>query len=964
MTKTTNLYMQQTFLQEVAEKLYKLYGNSISQLTIVLPSRRAQLFFSEALTHIVKGGVIWQPDYVSIDELMCEASSYKMGDKIRIICELHKIYSAYHKEPLDKFYFWGEMLLSDFDLVDKYMVDADMLFCNLHDLKEIEAHFTDTETWEVIRRFWQHFAEGETLPEHKEKFLSIWKSLGPVYHSLRERLGELNFAYQGMVYRSAAENLENDIVRFKRDRHYVFVGLNALSRCEQSVLKSIQKRFECDFYWDYDSYYTNDEQQEAGRFIRQNMSLFPTSEELQHNHFSEPKQMSAISTSSNVIQCKYVNKILRQISPELLFDKETAIVLTDENLLMPLLHSLPDDKDEKGENKLQLNITMGHPIKHTTAYSLILRLLELQHNASTSDDKATFYHVDVLGILNHPYITEQVGEEAKKIQKEIIKARYIRVSDELFQENTLLGTIFRKCGDWESLYNYLIDVIYAISLPLEQNADNRSLKLSYLAMIAECIKQITNSLKECDTEVNTSIYTSLLKRYLQTLRIPYSGEPLQGLQIMGILETRNLDFKNVIILSMTDDNFPGSMVGGASFIPYNLRAAYSLPTPEHHEGVYAYYFYRLIQRAERVDMIYCSLADDKSTGERSRYIHQLEFESPHEIKYYNVGVDVKASDNSPIVIEKTGKVREIMEQMLNNKEQILSPSSLTPYTVCPLKYYFSHVANIKTKDSISEDVDSPMFGNILHKAMETIYKPIKDIVNPRHELEQILKGTSIEKAVREAIHSEYFKNHDASDQDYTGDLLLVKNLVIDYIRKSIIPYDIKNNNFAVLHLEHRFKYEVELSNGSTVCFGGTADRIDSLDDGSMRVVDYKSGKGHNKLGTFDQVFHPTESSNYPLQLMIYSMILHHTNSERNIIPALYAVRNMRQDKFNPYLLDKENKCEIDYATYAQPFETGLRALLDEMFDWDTPFVQCEYKERGVCKFCEFNVLCKRDKEEE
>ena len=205
--------MQQTFLQEVAEKLYKQYGNSISELTIVLPSRRAQLFFSEALTHIVQGGAIWQPNYVSIDELMCEASSYKLGDKIRIVCELHKIYSNYHKETLDKFYFWGETLLSDFDLVDKYMVDADMLFCNLHDLKEIETHFPDDETWEVIRRFWQHFSQEETLPEHKEKFLNIWKSLGPVYHALRERLAELNFAYQGMVYRSAAENLESGIVR-------------------------------------------------------------------------------------------------------------------------------------------------------------------------------------------------------------------------------------------------------------------------------------------------------------------------------------------------------------------------------------------------------------------------------------------------------------------------------------------------------------------------------------------------------------------------------------------------------------------------------------------------------------------------------------------------------------------------------------------------------------------------------
>jgi hypothetical protein len=220
--------MQQTFLQEVAEKLYKQYGNSISELTIVLPSRRAQLFFSEALTHIVQGGAIWQPNYVSIDELMCEASSYKLGDKIRIVCELHKIYSNYHKETLDKFYFWGETLLSDFDLVDKYMVDADMLFCNLHDLKEIETHFPDDETWEVIRRFWQHFSQEETLPEHKEKFLNIWKSLGPVYHALRERLAELNFAYQGMVYRSAAENLESGIVRLCHGPlfcHFLFASI-------------------------------------------------------------------------------------------------------------------------------------------------------------------------------------------------------------------------------------------------------------------------------------------------------------------------------------------------------------------------------------------------------------------------------------------------------------------------------------------------------------------------------------------------------------------------------------------------------------------------------------------------------------------------------------------------------------------------------------------------------------------
>lgn len=955
--------MQQTFLQEVAEKLYKQYGNSISELTIVLPSRRAQLFFSEALTHIVQGGAIWQPNYVSIDELMCEASSYKLGDKIRIVCELHKIYSNYHKETLDKFYFWGETLLSDFDLVDKYMVDADMLFCNLHDLKEIETHFPDDETWEVIRRFWQHFSQEETLPEHKEKFLNIWKSLGPVYHALRERLAELNFAYQGMVYRSAAENLESGIVRLKPNRHFVFVGLNALSRCEQSVIRNIQKLYECDFFWDYDSYYTDDEQQEAGRFLRQNMSMFPASEEISHNHFQKPKQISAISTTSDVIQCKYVNRILREISPELLFDKETAIVLTDENLLMPLLHSLPDDKDEEGNNKLLLNITMGHPIKHTTAYSLIVRLLALQHNARKAEDKSNFYHVDVVGLLNHPYILEQIGEEAKKIENEIVDARYIRVSEEILQRNTLLSVIFRKSDDWESLYKYLIDVIYAISLPLEQNDNNRSLKLSYLAMIAECIKQISNSLKECDTEISTSIYTSLLKRYLQTLRIPYSGEPLQGLQVMGILETRNLDFKNVIILSMTDDNFPGNMTSGASFIPYNLKAAYSLPTPEHHEGVYAYYFYRLIQRAERVDMVYCSLANDKTTGERSRYIHQLDLESPHKIAYYNIGVDVRVDEQKPIVIEKSGKVREIMEQMLNNDKKILSPSALTPYTTCPLKFYFSKIARIKTNEELSDEVDSLMFGKILHLSMERLYKPIKGIVSPRPELEQMLKGNTIEDTVKGAIQTEFFNDHAISDEDYTGDLLLVKNLVIDYIRNSIIPYDIKHNDFAVLDLEEEIKWSVKLSNGSTIWFGGTADRIDSLNNGSLRVVDYKSGTGHNKLNTFDEIFHTKNYSNYPLQVMIYSMIHHHNDSNRNVTPALYAVKEMRKEDFTPYLINtKEGGEVIDYAKYGQAFEQGLVAMLDEIFDWETPFVQCEYIERGPCKYCDFRILCKRNNE--
>ena len=964
--------MQQTFLYEVAQKLYNRYGEDIQNKTIVLPSRRARLFFSEALSHIVQGGTIWQPEYFSMDDIMSEAASFKVGDKIRIISELYKIYSKHHNEPFDKFYFWGEMLIGDFDLIDKYMIDADMLFCNLYDLKQIEARFPDTETLEVVSRFWKHFLQEESLPEYKQRFLKIWKSLAPIYHELKQRLAELKFAYQGMVYRSAAENLGNNIVNFKRGRHYVIVGFNALSQCEQRVLKFLTANYHCDFYWDYDSYYVDDEQQEAGRFLRQNMTLFPATDHISHDNFlRSEKRLSTISTASNIIQCKYVNKILREISPELLFDKETAIVLTNENLLLPLLHSLPDDKDANGENKLKLNITMGHPIKHTTAYSFVMRLFDLQHNARNDKGKVTFYHVDVSGILNHPYVLEQDGDTAKKLQKTIVNARYIRVSNELFTHSTLLSKIFRYTEGLDDLYNYLIDVIYALSLSVSDNTDSRTLKLSYLAILAENISQVTNSVKQCDIDVSVSIYTSLIKRHLQNVRIPYSGEPLEGLQIMGILETRNLDFKNVIILSMDDDNFPGNSLGNSSYIPYNLKAAYGIPTPEYHEGVYAYYFYRLIQRAERVDMIYCSLADDKSTGERSRYIHQLEFESPHPIKYYNVGVNVAAEPNNSIVIAKEGEVAEILQQLLNNTDKVLSPSAFSPYTSCPLKFYFSKVAKIRTTDSLTDDVDNPMFGKILHIAMQTLYTPLIGIANPKQHLEQILKNNAVEQATIEAINSQFLNREGTDCSDYTGGLILVKDMVIDYIRKSIIPYDIQHNDFTILHLEEDVNYPITLSDGSTVMIGGIADRIDSLDNGCIRVVDYKTGDGHNEINRnkrdvekqtegMESLFHNTSSaSNYPLQTMLYSMVLHHKTG-RNVIPALYAVKNMRKKGFTPYLIDHHaGKTVVDYMTYAQEFEQRLQASLDELFDLSIPFVQCNEEDKLPCQYCDFKILCKR-----
>lgn len=966
-----------TFLEEVASSLYTRYGDEISTLTLVFPSRRARLFFSDALSHIIEKP-IWQPHYISMDDIMRQTTSFKDEDKIRLITELYKIYVEHHPaETFDKFYFWGEMLLSDFDLIDKYLIDADMLFRNLCDLKELEADlsYLTPEMRCVISSFWSHFSEEETLTEEKRKFLSIWLSLSPIYNRFRERLYELGLAYSGMIYRSAIENIEAGNATPDTSRHYVFIGFNALSECEKRMLKYLSTNAECDFYWDYDSYYTSQSEQEAGRFLRENIAKYKVSDNITHDNFLNiKKEFNSISCVSNVIQCKYVNNILREISPALKFDKQTAIVLTDESLLMPLLHSLP------AEISKEVNITMGYPLRQTTAYSFLERLIELQKSIRHTNGKATFYHVDVSGILLHPYISEAFENYARELQQKIIKGRYIRIEEEFFSEYEDLKTIFCSTDNYTELSTYLLnvfDMLAARSTKIEDNSEentkNRTLKLSYISHIAECITKLDNCLKDCDIELTTSIYTSLLRRHLQSERIPFSGEPLQGLQIMGILETRNIDFKNVIILSMNDDNFPGNISGASSFIPYNLRAAYGIPTPEHHEGVYAYYFYRLIQRAERVDMLYCSHADDKSTGEQSRYIYQLDYESPYPINRVNVGVDITVGETPDNEIPKQGKVRERLMQFVEGKDNTrLSPTAFARYVACPMKFYFASIAHLKVTDELTEEVDNPMFGTILHAAMQTLYEKIEGIANPAEYLKRMLDTNEVEQAVKKAINEKYLNKIDAKEELYTGSLMLVKNIIIRYIRNGIIPYDIAHNDFAVEKVEKEIEWSFPIGNDMEVMFGGIADRIDSLDNGSLRVVDYKTGAPHLSMDGIISLFEGQDRAKYGniLQTMIYSMVLNHKH-HRNVYPELYYARNISNDDFSPRLINKGAKdvagkrqkvsdCEVDYTTYAEEFEQCLREKLRELFNFDLPFRRCDEQEAdNICKYCDFKILCKR-----
>ncbi len=946
----------QGFLEEVAADLYARYGDRLSDCTVLFPSRRARLFFVDALVQITQRP-IWQPQWTTIEELMTEISGLRIGDRIRLIVELYKIYSSFHDESFDKFYFWGDMLLADFDMIDKYRIDAEMLFRNISDIKDIEADisYLTPEQLQIIRSFWSTLVSEGNLSEEKRKFLAIWKTLGPIYQQYRTRLQALGIAYNGLIQRVAAERLEAGSFAFDEKRHYVVAGFNALSECEKQLFRFLSTATETDFYWDYDTYYKERSEQEAGMFVRQNIVQFPACAEISHDNMFRPKQLTTVATVSNVVQCKYAAKILQELAQKEPLDKRTAVVLTDENLLMPLLYSLPPELG-------RVNVTMGYPLRNTLAYTFIERLIELQHHQRTKAEDTLFYHADVSGLLAHPYLAGTDPTIAKTLHEQIVREQRISVHAEWLGQNELLSTIFRPTTTWQEFSDYLVETVSKIAQHPYEGIDTQE-RVSYLAVMAEEITKLRNSLDNCDIELSTEVYASLLRRHLQTQRIPFEGEPLEGIQIMGILETRNLDFRHVIILSMNDDNFPGNRVAQGSFIPYNLRAAYELPTSEHHEGVYAYYFYRLIQRAETVHMLYCSHADEKSTGEPSRYIRQLDYESGIPLHKIKVGVDVNLTENPELEVQKTEAVMQQLTRFTDPESRAtLSPTAFFRYIACPLRFYFHSVARLTPEEEVSEEVDAPMFGTILHAAAQQLYERVVGEWHPAKTLQAVAHSGEVMVAVKRAINENYLQNEHATDEEYTGNLLLIKDIVTRYLQNGVMAYDAAHDTFTVQGLEQPVSYAFPIATPEgekQVKFAGIADRIDRLDDGTLRVVDYKTGTPHLDFDGVTNLFHGKGKQRLSniVQTLLYAMMLYHSQGV-DAEPALYYVRAMNQPDYDPRLNDKEEDIVgARYSYYREGFEELVRKTLEEIFNPDLSFRQCE--DIDTCKFCDFKTICKR-----
>ena len=965
-----------SFVEEVALRLYEKYGDEVSSLTIAMPSLRARLFFAEALSAIAIRP-IWEPQYISMDDIMGELSGLHTADRLRLVAELYKIFTEESSkrgmpvEKFDSFYHWGEMLVSDFDMVDKYRVNASQLFANITDIKEIEADlsYLSPEHIEIIERFWRTlYSNKDAQSAAKRKFTEIWGMLAPMYEAFKSRLRELGIGYSGMIYRDAVERLERGEAVLP-NRRYAFVGFNALSKCESALLDHLKTSGMAEFYWDEDDYYTRDKQQEAGMFIRANRQLLSGEEGISHDNFRKAKHVEVLSTSTSIAQCQYVVKILEDIASRNggKIDKDTAVVLTDENLLLPLLYALPTHLKERVEVKNgverirpAINVTMGYPLRNTLAYSFVERLLELQKHLRHSEERGTtFYYVDVDGLLIHPYIAEEKTSQYSDLRAEIVKHRLFQVPQSMLSSTPLLQCVFRRATGWREMFEYLKDVVEQVAAHGGEDEDG-AYRSEFLNMIYEGITKLGNILEACEIDISDSVARSLLRKYLQGERIPFTGEPLEGLQIMGILETRNIDFRNVIILSMTDSNFPGSRASDFSFLPYGLRYGFNLPTAEHHEGVYAYYFYRLISRAESIYMLYSSQTDDKSAGEPSRYIRQLEYETDFKIAHTKVGVRISTGDDVVCEVAKSDRVFEKLLCFTRDKK--ISPTAFSTYVQCPLRFYFQSVERLYVEDELSEEVDGATFGNILHEAADILYGKIIGLTNPAEHLERYVKSGEIEKIVDEAISRSYFKRDDGELEELSGELLIIRDIVSSYLGRNVAGYDIRHGDFVVFSTEKPVDEDIAIDVGDeqyVVHLGGRPDRIDSLDNGMMRVIDYKTGTFNTSYGGIEKLFGGTadDRNSKIINTLLYAMMISH-REHRSVRPELYFVGAMVKEDYSPRFRDTSRKMDLDsFDLCREEFEEAVQRTLREMFDRNTPFRQCE--DVKTCTYCPFKEVCHR-----
>ena len=958
----------ESFLKLVAADLYKHTKGNLAHTAVVFPNKRAGLFFNEYLAQESESP-IWSPAYVSISELFRSLSPWEVGDPVKLVCELYKIFrrETQSTETLDDFYFWGEMLISDFDDADKNKVDTDKLFSNLQDLRNIMDDYTfiDDEQEEAIRQFFQNFSI-ERRTALKERFISLWDVLGNIYKGFRESLASQNIAYEGMMYRHVIEHLNVDKLPYEK---YVFVGFNVLNKVEHTLFTQLKDAGKAVFYWDYDEFYMKENRQavthEAGEFIRRNLRDFPSplSGELFKN-LSKPKEVHYIASSTENAQARYLPQWIRNnlTTPE----KETAVVLCNEALLQPVLHSLPAEVKH-------VNITMGFPLSQTPVYSFLIALLELHtHGFNFKSGRYTFQ--SVVTLLKHPY-TRQLTGQAELLEKELTRNnRFYPLPGELGKDEFLtrlftpLSGNLNLCIRLSETLQQVAGIYQANTSGTEDTDAFNQLYRESLFKAYTTINRFRTLIEEDELTVQSETFRRLLVKVLSATNIPFHGEPAIGMQVMGVLETRNLDFRHLVLLSVNEGQLPKSG-GDSSFIPYNLRKAFGMTTIEHKIAVYAYYFYRLLQRAERITLMYNTSSDGLNRGEWSRFMLQFLIEWPHPITRQFLEAGQSPQGTSPITVEKTPDVMRRMQSLFDvraNPKAKFSPSALNYYLDCPLKFYYRYVAGLSAPDEVSAEIDSATFGSIFHYAAEHIYKDLTThgkVIN-KEALETLLRNeVKLQDYVDTAFKKLFFNVPQNEKPEYNG-VQLINSAVIARYLKQLLQNDLRYAPFTFIASEMEVDEPIDIQTPKGVIksrIGGIIDRMDSK-DGTLRIVDYKTGGDADTPPHVESLFIPDKKrSNYVFQTFLYAAIMCRKQPTMKIAPALLYIHRAATETYSLVIQmgepRKPKEAVEDFSKYEKEYRERLQGLLEEIFNPEKSFTQTEIIEK--CTYCDFKALCKR-----
>ena len=996
------------FLKIVAKDMLEKYGTDMSDIAVVFPNKRASLFLNSYLAQLARKP-IWTPTYITISDLFRRHTDLKVADPIKSICDLHKTFVKCTgiDETLDHFYGWGQLLLSDFDDVDKNMVDAKQIFANLSDIHELDdvSYLTDYQK-QMIKKFFSNFSDDHNS-ELKKRFLQLWCHFYDIYVEFNKRLAQQGLAYEGALYRNVANN-ENIAFRHKK---YLFVGFNMMQKVELNLCDRLMKQGKAAFYWDYDQYYM-DGNNEAGHYIRQFLPYYPNEladypQQEIYNNMTKNKDITYISAPTENIQARYVNTWLKE-NGRYKMGRNVAIVLSDESLLQSVIHSLPPEVGS-------VNITIGYPLQHTPFYSLIQQLIQLQGigHPKFSDTYRLHY---VLIALRHPY-TRYISEKYTDLQNKLNEQKRFYPSREflsmdgdeglslLFRDlegtNAPKGTDKERGTDKEKdtasqdeynkkLITYLLDVLRTIGIhakKLEDPLFHESLYRTYTLL-----NRLQDLIMAGDLQVDIITLERLIQQLIQTTSIPFHGEPAEGIQVMGVLETRNLDFDHILVLSCNEGKLPKG-VNDSSFIPFTLRNAYGLTTVENKVAIFAYYFHSMLQRAHDITLTYNNATEDGQSGEMSRFMLQMMVESQHSIKRRTLTAGQKPLRPAYNEEQKTDEVMAVLDDI-----KMITPTFLNTYQRCQKQFYYKYVKGLLEPDEIDEDeVDNKIFGNIFHRAAELFYytfaskediavddrgkqRLIHPIVISAGDLDNALKDSSlVYRLVDQAFREELFK---VSSSDYhpkyNGLQLINKEVIASYLRQ-LITIDRRQAPFTIIGMEIVVSTTlgVATARGEKLFrIGGFIDRLDAVAANGnpsaggnlaerIRVIDYKTGRAqatHPK--DIDEVFGTTpqamnKHSDYYLQAILYSLIIKNDRrfnpAQEPVSPGLLFIQNAGSEDYDPTLkLGKELLSDV--APLEAEFTEHLRSLLADIYNPAVTLKPTEDKKR--CIYCPYAALCK------